>query len=133
MAAEPLAVPAPDVSTFGRRLAYIRWFHRLSREAFIKRLDLDVTQGSLANWENDKPCDSKAEVAAAIEREWPEFPVLFTLYGRGTFGNPGPDPKGGESGPDSPVRPNPDSAGRRSKSRYATTPLSPIGQLNRAA
>lgn len=91
MAAEPWVVPAPDVSTFGKRLAYVRWYQGLSREAFVRQLDLDVTQGSLANWENEKACDTKAEVAAAIEREWPDFPAIWVLYGRGLLGG-GPDP-----------------------------------------
>jgi len=68
----------------------------------IKRLDLDITQGSWANWERGKPCDSKAEVAAAIEREFPEFPALFTLYGRAELVSSSPHPHGGGAQPTAP-------------------------------
>lgn len=92
MAAESWAVPAPDLSTFGKRLGYVRWLKGMSREAFLKRLDIDVTDASLGNWEKDKACDHKAEVALAIEREWPEFPVRWVLTGEAGLGPNGPTP-----------------------------------------
>lgn len=90
MSAMPaVTVPLPDVSTFGKRLAYIRWYYGLSRSQFLSQTGVAATEGSLRNWEEGKPCTQRDEIAFAIEAHFSEFPAEWTLRGRGSFG-PGP-------------------------------------------
>lgn len=84
-------VPLPDVSTFGKRLTYIRFrVGNLSRDQFLAEINIDASGGSLRNWEQDERCTRKDELAEAIERRWPEFPFDWILRGHGEFATPPP-------------------------------------------